>query len=116
MHRKIVSWICVISLVFGLLTVPLSAMAQDKTTTGAKVGRVFASIFLSVFYIPIRFVTCVGTQAVVAPAYLITGDVPGNFKGGTNRKEIAEVSKEACRSMWVVTPTQLRKDYPLTKR
>jgi len=111
MHRKIVTWLCMISLVFGVLVVPLSAMAQEKSSAGGTIGSVAGSFVLSLFYFPIRMVTCVGTQTVTAPAYLITGDVPGNYKGGTNSKEIAEVSKRACTSSWIITPKQLRRDY-----
>ena len=111
MHQKIVSWICVISLVFGLLAFPLSAMAQERSSAGATIGSVAGSFVFSLFYFPIRMLTCVGTQTVTAPTYWITGDVPGNFKGGTNRKEISEVSKGACTSSWVVTPSDLRRDY-----
>ncbi len=111
MHRKIVTWLCLISLFIGLLVVPSSAMAQEKSSAGAIIGSVAGSFVLSLFYFPIRMVTCVGTQTVTAPAYLITGDVPGNYKGGTNRKEISEVSKGACTSSWVITPKDLRRDY-----
>ena len=111
MHRNMVFWICVSSLILGLALAPSFLSAQEKSSAGATIGSVAGSLVLSLFYFPIRMVTCVGTQTVTAPAYLITGDVPGNFKGGTNRKEISEVSKKACTSSWVITPKDLRRDY-----
>ena len=111
MERKVTFWICVISLTLGLLLVPPAVRAQEPKSEGPQLGSHVGSVFLSLFYIPIRLVTCVGTQFVTAPTYLITGDVPGNFEGGRDGRQIAEVSKGACTSSWVITPSQLSKDY-----
>ena len=111
MKQKIVCLTCMIGLALGLLLLPLSAGAQESKPDGPQLGSHVGSVVLSVFYFPIRLATCVGTQFVTAPAYVITDNVPGNFEGGTNRKEIAEVSRGACASPWVITPSQLFRDY-----
>jgi len=42
---------------------------------------------------------------------LFTNGVPGNFEGGTNQKEIAQIARAACVVPWVVPFEQVKEDY-----
>lgn len=108
--QKIVSRICVIGLILALL-VPSLVQAQDATPEEEDAVYYVGSVFLSLLYFPIKLVTCVGVQTVTIPTYLFTNGVPGNFEGGTNQKEIAEIARAACVVPWVVPFDQVKEDY-----
>lgn len=111
MNQKIVAGICVIGLILALL-VPSLVQAQDATPEeGNTAYYAVGSVFLSLLYLPIKLVTCVSVQTVTTPIYLFTNRVPGNFEGGTNGKEIAEIGRASCVSPWVVPFDQVKEDY-----
>jgi hypothetical protein len=103
--------VCASLLVMGIIVVPSISRAQQSTTQQSDGLSVLGSVFLSVLYVPLKLVTCVGTQTGAAVAYTATFGVAGNYDGGTNGKEIGEVARRSCTGDWIVTPEQVRKDY-----
>ncbi|MEE9200116.1 MAG: OmpA family protein [Candidatus Brocadiales bacterium] len=108
-RKKTFCGICVITIVLALLLAPSIARAQ----AGSEEDAVYhvGSGLLSLLYFPIKLTMCVGTQAVTAVAYVSTYQVPGNFEGGTNGKEIGEVARGACGGPWLVSFGQVKEDY-----
>lgn len=101
--------ICVITIVLGLLLAPSMTRAQ----AGSEEDAVYhvGSGLLSLLYFPFKLTTCVGAQAITAVAYVSTYQVPGNFEGGTNGKEIGEVARGACGGPWLISFGQVKEDY-----
>ena len=110
MKRSIRRSIRVGLLVISVLTVPGALRAQSSTQQ-VDGFSVLGSIVLSILHIPLKLVTCVGTQAGAAVAYTTTYGVAGNYDGGTNGKEIGEVARRSCTGDWIITPGQVAKDY-----
>ena len=107
-NRVICGVVFVMFAVFIFLT-PVNARAQDaKEDNGL---FVLGSVLLSIIHLPVKLVTCVGTQAGAAVAYTATFGVPGNYDGGTNGKDIGETARKSCTGDWFVTPQQVKKDY-----
>jgi hypothetical protein len=72
---------------------------------------VLGSILMSIFYFPVKLVTCVGTQVTGAAAYVATYGVEGAYDGGTNGRDIGETARRSCTGDWVIPASQVRKDY-----
>ena len=110
MQRKTTSWIIGSALVLALLLAPYPIQAQQVGSQDD--GIYYAGSFLfSLFYLPLKLVSCVGTQLLAGTAYIATYQVPGNYEGGTNGKQIGEVARGACTGSWVIRPDQVKKDY-----
>jgi hypothetical protein len=92
-----------------LLGAPIPARAQQAQESNGVF--ILGSVLLSIIHLPIKLVTCVGTQAVSGVAYAATFGVPGNYEGGTNGKDIGETARSSCKGDWIVTPQQVKKDY-----
>ncbi|HXG50505.1 MAG TPA: hypothetical protein VNN77_03750 [candidate division Zixibacteria bacterium] len=71
----------------------------------------FGSIILSILHFPLKLATCVGTQATGAVAYVATYDVHGHYDGGTYGRDIGETARRSCTGAWLITPTQVKRDY-----
>ena len=98
-------------LVISILILPGALRAQQSATQQVDGFSVLGSIVLSVLHVPLKLVTCVGTQATAAVAYTTTYGVPGNYDGGTNGKQIGEVARRSCTGDWIITPRQVATDY-----
>jgi hypothetical protein len=72
---------------------------------------VLGSVLLSILHLPVKLVTCVGTQATAAVAYTATFGVPGGYDGGTNGKDIGETARRSCTGSWLIAPSQVKNDY-----
>ena len=104
MHNKVAPITCAALLAVAMLSIPSTSRAEDNPV------NIFGSILLTVLNIPFRLVTCVGTQSLTIPAYVLTNGVEGNYEGGTNGRQIKEVGYGACAGHWIITPEQLQKD------
>jgi hypothetical protein len=105
--RKLLVGLCVFALIFGLLITSVTSQAAEED--GA--FYVLGSGLFSLLYLPIKLTTCVGTQTIATFAYVSTYNVPGNFEGGTNGKDIGEVAREACSVPWFISADQVKEDY-----
>lgn len=112
MRAKIALGVASIVLVLGLLIAPNLARAQAQPAGSGDDAVFYAGSFLfSLFYLPIKLVTCIGTQVLADTAYIATYQVPGNYDGGTNGKDIGQIVRGACTTPWVITPDQVKTDY-----
>ncbi|HXV84819.1 MAG TPA: hypothetical protein VEG60_33655 [Candidatus Binatia bacterium] len=111
MKRRTFRSMCAGLLVISVLGVPGVVQAQESTTQSVDGFSVLGSVLLSILHVPQKLVTCVGTQVGAAVAYTTTFGVAGNYDGGTNGKQIGEVARRSCTGDWVITPTQVSKDY-----
>lgn len=111
MKRGSFRTVCAGLLVIGIMVVPRISRAQQSTTQQTDGFSVLGSVVLSVFYTPMKLVTCMGAQTGAAVAYAATFGVAGNYDGGTNGKEIGEVARRSCTGDWIISPEQVRKDY-----
>ena len=111
MKRSVLRSIRVGLLVITVFGVPGALRAQQSVTQQTDGFSILGSILLSVLHIPLKFVTCVGTQTGAAVAYTATFGVAGNYDGGTNGKQIGEVARRSCTGDWIITPEQVSKDY-----
>ena len=111
MKRNMIRRICGGLLVIGVMIVPVHLRAQQARTDQVDGLSVVGSVLLSVLHLPLKLVTCVGTQAGAAVAYTATYGVPGNHDGGTNGKQIGEVARRSCTGDWIITPEQVKSDY-----
>jgi hypothetical protein len=111
MKRNIVRGACAGFLLISVLAVPGPLQAQQSTTHQVDGFSVLGSVLLSVLHVPLKLVTCIGTQTGAAVAYTTTFGVAGNYDGGTNGKEIGEVARRSCTGDWIITPEQVSKDY-----
>ena len=111
-HKKYSVLIAAILLLSFTATASIS-MAQQVRQPTAEPGffSMLGSIVLSTLHVPFKAVTCVGTQATAAVAYAATFDVEGHYDGGTNGKDIGETARRSCTGSWIVTPSQVAKDY-----
>ena len=98
-------------LVLGILIFPINSGAQQANSDQLDVSSVVGSVLLSILHVPLKLVTCVGSQVGSAVVYTATFGVAGNYGGGTNGKEIGEVARRSCTGTWVITPEQVSKDY-----
>lgn len=115
MKRSIVRFAFSALLIVAILVFPRNSSAQQasasQSTGQPDVLAVLGSVFLSVLHVPLKLVTCVGTQAGAAVAYTATFGVGGNYDGGTNGKQIGEVARRSCTGDWFITPEQVSRDY-----
>lgn len=111
MKRSVIRSVCAGLLVLIFLIVPGESRAQQSSTHQVDGFSVLGSILLSVLHVPLKLVTCVGTQTGAAVAYTATFGVAGNYDGGTNGKQIGEVARRSCTGDWIITPEQVSKDY-----
>jgi hypothetical protein len=111
MKRSILRSVCAAILVLTFLVVPAALQAQQSATHQVDGFSVLGSVLLSVLHVPLKLVTCVGTQTGAAVAYAATFGVAGNYDGGTNGKQIGEVARRSCTGDWIITPEQVSKDY-----
>ena len=111
MKRNILRNTCAGLMVISVLAVPGALRAQQSATQQVDGFSVLGSILLSILHVPLKFVTCVGTQTGAAVAYTATFGVAGNYDGGTNGKQIGEVARRSCTGDWIITPEQVSKDY-----
>jgi hypothetical protein len=109
MKKLIITTCCAVLISMSLLTLPAAARAQE-TSEGAG-AYVPASILFSIFHVPFKLVTCVGTQVTAAGAYIGTFGVPGHYDGGTNGRDIGETARKSCTGDWVIKPSQIKADY-----
>ena len=111
-HKKYSVLIAAI-LLLSFAAAPSISMAQQATSRTPEPGffSVLGSIVLSTLHVPFKAVTCVGTQATAAVAYTATFDVGGHYDGGTNGKDIGETARRSCTGSWIVTPSQVARDY-----
>jgi hypothetical protein len=104
--------LCIIGIAFlALLVAPSPARAQQAGSQEPGIQHYAGSVILSVFYLPLKLVTCVGTQVVAGTAYIATYQVPGSYEGGTNGKNIGEVASGSCAGAWIISPEQVQRDY-----
>jgi hypothetical protein len=111
MKQRKLSRILVVLLLLSLVGAPSIGRAEEASGGAEGAHFVLGSIFLSILYVPIKLVTCVGTQAGGAVAYVATYGVPGNYDGGTNGRDIGEVARKSCTGDWIITPQQVKRDY-----
>ena len=123
MKDKFYSIPCSSLLVLTLLLAPSLTVAEEGTqqlTTESRPDsqvrrpgfiHILGGILLTPLLLPVKLVTCVGTQATAAVAYVGTFGVEGNYDGGTNGKEIGEVARRSCTGSWIVRPSQIVRDY-----
>ena len=110
MKKRIVPTCLATLLTLSLLGLPVNGRAQEASE-GADAGFILGSVLFSILHLPVKLVTCVGTQATAAVAYTATFGVPGNYDGGTNGRDIGETARRSCTGAWVVTPSQVKADY-----
>lgn len=110
MKSKLLVIGCTLSLVLTLRITPALA-AQEPGSSEPDGVAIAGSVVLSLLHLPLKLVTCVGTQALGAVAYAATYGVPGNYEGDTNGKQIGEVARGACGGSWIISPEQVKKDY-----
>jgi hypothetical protein len=100
--------------VFGLLGAPsLSIAGESMQQEPRRPGfvHVLGSIVFTTLHVPFKLASCVGAQTIGAVAYTGTFGVEGNYDGGTNGREIGEVARRSCTGSWIVTPSQVVRDY-----
>jgi hypothetical protein len=103
--------ICSVGLLaLSLLALPATARAQESSEAMAP-PFFFGSILLSILHLPVKLVTCVGTQVAATVPYVATFGVPGHYDGGTNGRDIGETARRSCTGDWVVKPSHVKADY-----
>ena len=122
MKSKIIATFAVNLLLFSL-SVSGPVIAEElleQSSQGAPIPpprrpnffHILGSVVFTTFYLPLKTVTCVGTQAVAGVAYVATFNVPGsNDEPGNTGKEIGEVARKSCTGSWIVRPSQVVRDY-----
>ena len=111
MQNKTVRNILASLLVSAVVVAPSVLNAQQPDSQPVDGISVIGSVILSVLHVPLKLVTCVGTQTGAAVAYTTTFGVPGNYDGGTNGKHIGEVANRSCTGDWIITPQHVHYDY-----
>jgi hypothetical protein len=111
MRQKILSRFLATFLLLSIIAAPGIGIAEDAPARSEEGHFVLGSVLLSILYLPVKLVTCVGTQAGAGVAYVATYGVPGGYDGGTNGRDIGEVARKSCTGDWIITPQQVKKDY-----
>ena len=109
MKKRLASGLFAVTLAAAVLIMPGVALAQQAQEDNGIF--ILGSVLLSILHVPFKLVTCVGTQATAAVAYTATFDVPGNYDGGTNGKDIGETALRSCTGSWFIMPSQIKSDY-----
>ena len=73
--------------------------------------HILGSVVFTALHLPLKIVTCAGTQVTAAVAYTATFGVEGNYDGGTNGRDIGETARRSCTGSWIVRPSQVVRDY-----
>ncbi len=73
--------------------------------------HILGSVVFTALHLPLKIVTCAGTQATAAVAYTATFGVEGHYDGGTNGRDIGETARRSCTGSWIVRPSQVVRDY-----
>jgi len=110
MKRRLISGISAVVLATAILA-PTIGRAQSSTQEDTGGVFVLGSVLLSIIHVPLKLVTCAGTQVSSAVFYTATYDVPGYYGGGTNGRDIGETARRSCTGEWIITPQQVKKDY-----
>lgn len=110
MKQSILRNVCAGLLVLFVI-VPGELQAQQSAIHQVDGFSILGSVLLSVLHVPLKLVTCVGTQTGAAVVYAATFGVAGNYDGGTNGRQIGEVASRSCTGDWIITPEQVNKDY-----
>jgi hypothetical protein len=111
MKRRLISTFATVILAVAVLMTPGLARAQQADTQEDNGLFVLGSVLFSILHVPLKLVTCVGTQATAAVAYTATFGVPGNYDGGTNGRDIGETARRSCTGSWIIKPSQVKADY-----
>ena len=111
MKRKLIHGISAAILIVAILAMPVASRAQQSAEREDNGIFVLGSVLLSILHVPLKLVTCVGTQASAAVAYTATYGVEGHYDGGTNGKDIGETARRSCKGAWIITPSQVKSDY-----
>jgi Mn2+/Fe2+ NRAMP family transporter len=110
MKKRLISSLLAVLVVVAVLALPVAGRAQTAAQEDNGIF-VLGSVLLSILHVPVKLVTCVGTQAGAAVAYTATFGVAGHYDGGTNGKEIGETARRSCTGSWFITPSQVKSDY-----
>ena len=110
MNEKLVSRF-VAALVFVCIAMAPGIAKSQQAAQQDDGAFYLGSVIFSLLYLPVKLVTCVGTQAGAAVAYTATYGVAGSFDGETNGKDIGETARRSCTGDWIITPQQVKKDY-----
>ena len=110
MTKALFRGICTVILIVAILAIPSAGRAQSAEREDNGIF-VLGSILLSILYVPVKLVTCVGAQAGGAVEYVGTYGVEGHYDGGTNGKDIGETVRRSCKGDWIITPSQVKNDY-----
>ena len=110
MKKKMLSKIAAAAVALTVVAAPGISRAQVASQEESG-PFVLGSIIMSIFYFPVKLVTCVGTQVTGAAAYVATYGVEGAYDGGTNGRDIGETARRSCTGDWVIPASQVRKDY-----
>jgi hypothetical protein len=105
MKRQTIRIVCSVLLAVAMMALPMTATAQQRTAPEPGPFSVLGSVVLSMLYVPFKLATCAWTQSVAAVAYVVT------YRVGDAGEHIGEVASGSCAGDWVITPSQLAKDY-----
>lgn len=111
MKKAVVTTVSALVLLAGLAIMPVAAAAQQPASQQEDAVYWAGSFVLSLLHLPLKLVTCAGTQATAAVAYVATYRVEGNYWGGTNGREIGEIARRTCTGPWVVLFDDVKNDY-----
>ena len=111
MKRKLMHSIFTAIFVIAVLASPGASVAQESSDREDNGIFVLGSILLSILHVPMKLVTCVGTQAGAAVAYTTTYGVEGHYDGGTNGRDIGETARRSCTGSWIISPAHVKNDY-----
>jgi hypothetical protein len=111
MKKRLINGLSVAIIAIAVLALPVAGRTQQSPAQEDNGIFVLGSILMSILHVPLKLVTCVGTQATAAVAYTATYGVQGHYDGGTNGKDIGETARRSCTGSWFITPAQIKDDY-----
>lgn len=111
MKNRLLNGLSVVIIAIAVLSLPVAGRTQQSPAQEDNGIFVLGSIFMSILHVPLKLVTCVGTQATAAVAYTATYGVQGHYDGGTNGKDIGETARRSCMGSWFISPSQIKNDY-----
>jgi hypothetical protein len=111
MKKRLLNGLSVVIIAIVILALPVAGRTQQSPAQEDNGIFVLGSILMSILHVPVKLVTCVGTQATAAVAYTATYGVQGHYDGGTNGKDIGETARRSCTGSWFITPSQIKDDY-----
>ena len=110
MTNKLLRALATAILIVAMLAIPSAGRAQSAEREDDGVFFL-GSVILSILHVPLKLGTCLGTQAISAVSYVSTYGVEGHYDGGTNGRDIGETARRSCKGDWIITPSQVKKDY-----